>query len=172
VIVFDLGVSGQRLILESPVIEHLEAHRQLTLHHREAGGQLFATFSEDSIVIKEATGPRQSDHRTRTSYRPDRRAEQQRLAHTPVATSGTVRPRLPQYSVFSSTVHASAQWIRPDRRRNPPRSGRTSRFRERRESSVHVKRVPRRASTCGSQRQRLAKGTRAGAARSPSARAP
>lgn len=78
-IVFDLGVSGQRLILESPVIEHLEAHRQLTLHHREAGGQLFATFSEDSIVIKEATGPRQSDHRTRTSYRPDRRAEQQEI---------------------------------------------------------------------------------------------
>lgn len=79
VIVFDLGASGQRLIVETPVVEHLEAHRQLTPRHREAGGQLFATFSDDSIIIKEATGPRRSDHRTRTSYRPDRKAEQQEI---------------------------------------------------------------------------------------------
>jgi hypothetical protein len=65
VIVFDLGASGQRLILEVPVLQHLEAHRQLTVRHREAGGQLFAAFSDDSIVIKEATGPRRSDHRTK-----------------------------------------------------------------------------------------------------------
>ena len=78
-IVFDVGASGQRLILEPPVVKHLEAHRQLTLRHREAGGQLFATFSDDSIIIKEATGPRQRDHRTRTSYRPDRKAEQQEI---------------------------------------------------------------------------------------------
>ena len=75
-IVFDLGPSGQRLILEVPVLQHLEGHRQLTIRHREAGGQLFAAFFDDSIVIKEATGPRRSDHRTRTSYRPDRRSEQ------------------------------------------------------------------------------------------------
>jgi integrative and conjugative element protein (TIGR02256 family) len=79
VIVFDLGASGQRLILEAPVIEHLEGHRQLTSRHREAGGQLFATFSNDTIIIKEATGPRRSDYRTRTSYRPDRKAEQQEI---------------------------------------------------------------------------------------------
>lgn len=79
VIVFDLGASGQRLILEASVVEHFEAHRQLTPQDREAGGQLFAAFSGDSISIKEATGPRRTDHRTRTSYRADRKAEQQEI---------------------------------------------------------------------------------------------
>ncbi len=78
-IVFDLGASGQRLVLEASVVEHLEAHRQLTPRRREAGGQLFATFSDDSIILKEATGPRPNDHRTRTSYRPDRKAEQREI---------------------------------------------------------------------------------------------
>jgi integrative and conjugative element protein (TIGR02256 family) len=40
---------------------------------------LFATFSGSDVVIREATGPRRTDHRTRTSYRPDRRAEQQEI---------------------------------------------------------------------------------------------
>jgi integrative and conjugative element protein (TIGR02256 family) len=79
VIAYDVGGSGQRLILKSPAIKHLEAHRQLTPRHREAGGQLFATFSDDSIIIEEATGPRWRDKRTRTSYRPDRKAEQQEI---------------------------------------------------------------------------------------------
>jgi integrative and conjugative element protein (TIGR02256 family) len=79
VIIFDLGASGQRLILEAPVVQHLEAHRQVTLRDREAGGQLFAAFVDDSIVVKEATGPRRRDHRTRTSYRPDRKAEQEEI---------------------------------------------------------------------------------------------
>ena len=78
-IVFDLGASGQRLILEAPVVQHLEAHRQLTLRHREAGGQLFAAFVDDSIVVKKATGPRRRDRRTRTSYQPDRKAEQEEI---------------------------------------------------------------------------------------------
>lgn len=78
-IVFDLGPSGQRLVLESSVVEHLEAYRQLTPQHQEAGGQLFATFSDGAIIIQEATGPRRTDHRTRTSYRPDRKAEQQEI---------------------------------------------------------------------------------------------
>jgi integrative and conjugative element protein (TIGR02256 family) len=79
VIVFDLGASGQRLILDVPVVQHLEAHRQFTSRHREAGGQLFATFSGGDVAIREATGPRRTDLRTRTSYRPDRRAEQQEI---------------------------------------------------------------------------------------------
>lgn len=79
VISFTLGQSGQRLILETSVVEHLETHRQLTPEDREAGGQLFAAFSGNSIIIKEATGPRRTDHRTRTSYRADRKAEQQEI---------------------------------------------------------------------------------------------
>jgi integrative and conjugative element protein (TIGR02256 family) len=79
VLVFELGASGQRLILKSAVVDHLEAHRQLTPQHREAGGQLFAIFSDAAIIIKEASGPQRTDHRTRTSYRPDRKAEQEEI---------------------------------------------------------------------------------------------
>lgn len=79
VIVFELGASGQHLVLETPVIAHLEAHRQVTAQHREAGGQLFPVFSDGSVIVKEATGPRPTDRRTRTSYRPDRKAEQQEI---------------------------------------------------------------------------------------------
>ena len=79
VMVFDLGASGQRLVLESSVVAHLEAHRQLRPQRREAGGQLFAAFSDGSVIVTEATGPRPTDRRTRTSYRADRKAEQQEI---------------------------------------------------------------------------------------------
>lgn len=79
VIVFDLGASGQRLTLAHSVVQHLEAYRQLTARHREAGGQLFAVFSGSDVVISEATGPRRSDRRTRTSYHPDREVEQREI---------------------------------------------------------------------------------------------
>jgi len=79
VIVFELGASGEHVVLETSVVAHLEAHRQVTAQHREAGGQLFAVFSDGSVIVKEATGPRRTDRRTRTSYRPDRKAEQQEI---------------------------------------------------------------------------------------------
>ncbi len=78
-IAFELGTSGDRVIIEAPVVAHLEANRQLRAQHREAGGQLFAVFLDGSVIIKEATGPRTTDRRTRTSYRPDRKAEQQEI---------------------------------------------------------------------------------------------
>lgn len=76
VITFTLGASGQRLILAPSVIDHLEAHRQLSPRDLEAGGQFFADLSGDSVLVKEATGPRPTDRRTRTSYGADRQAEQ------------------------------------------------------------------------------------------------
>lgn len=42
-------------------------------------GLVCSAFSGDSISLKEATGPRLTDHRTRTSYRADRKAEQQEI---------------------------------------------------------------------------------------------
>lgn len=78
-IVFELGASGEHLVLETSVVAHLEAHRQVTAEHREAGGQLFAVFSDGSVIVKEAAGPRRTDRRTRMSYRPDRKAEQQEI---------------------------------------------------------------------------------------------
>ena len=76
VIQYPIGTSGQVLIFTDPVVAHLRRHRQLRWYQREAGGQLFARFDEGRIVVEEATGPRRTDRRTRTSYVPDRRAEQ------------------------------------------------------------------------------------------------
>lgn len=73
---YPIGTSGQVLILTDPVVEHLRRHRQRRRYQREAGGQLFARFDGGRITVEEATGPRRADRRTRTSYLPDRRAEQ------------------------------------------------------------------------------------------------
>jgi integrative and conjugative element protein (TIGR02256 family) len=68
----DLGV----LTLSSQVLQHFTAHRQRKLLAREAGGQLFATFADPSVMaVVEATGPRKNDKRSVFSYRPDRMAE-------------------------------------------------------------------------------------------------
>lgn len=74
-IAYDVGASGQVVVVADAVVEHLRGHRQLRWYRREAGGQLFARFSGQAICIVEATGPRRSDRRTRTSYVPDREAE-------------------------------------------------------------------------------------------------
>jgi integrative and conjugative element protein (TIGR02256 family) len=73
---YPIGTSGQVLVLSDPVVQHLHRHRQQRRYQREAGGQLFARFDGKRIVVEEATGPRRTDRRTRTSYVPDRRAEQ------------------------------------------------------------------------------------------------
>ena len=122
VIVFDLGASEQSLILETSVVEHLEAHRQLAPQHPEAGGQLFAMFSGNDIVIKEATGPRRTDHRSRTSYRPNRTAEQREIVerhhrglhyvgdwHTHPSAQPT--PSDLDYRSIQETVRASAHQL-------------------------------------------------------------
>lgn len=73
---YPIGTSGQVLILTDPVVEHFRRYRQRRRYQREAGGQLFARFDGGRITVEEATGPRRTDRRTRTSYLPDRRAEQ------------------------------------------------------------------------------------------------
>jgi integrative and conjugative element protein (TIGR02256 family) len=45
----------------------------------EAGGQLFATFTEDVVEISIATGPRALDRRSRHLYLPDRPSEQMEI---------------------------------------------------------------------------------------------
>jgi integrative and conjugative element protein (TIGR02256 family) len=76
---YPLGSSGQVIILTDGVLSHLAGFRQSRRSHAEAGGQLFARFEDVKIVIEEATGPRATDRRTRTSYVPDRAAEQQEI---------------------------------------------------------------------------------------------
>ena len=71
--------SGQILILTDEVLGHFHRYRQLSTKSREAGGQLFACFDEEKIVIKRATGPRYSDRRLYRSFVPNRIAERREI---------------------------------------------------------------------------------------------
>ncbi|MES0110132.1 Mov34/MPN/PAD-1 family protein [Mesorhizobium sp. M0013] len=78
-----LAASGtQELILAPSVLDHFAAHRQVGRLDREAGGQLFASFEGQRIVVEVATGPRSIDRRSRFSFIPNKwadRAEIRRL---------------------------------------------------------------------------------------------
>ncbi len=76
---YPLGSSGQVIVMTDGVLAHLAASRQSRRSHAEAGGQLFARFAGARVVVEEATGPRATDRRTRTSYVPDRTAEQEEI---------------------------------------------------------------------------------------------
>jgi integrative and conjugative element protein (TIGR02256 family) len=76
---YSIGRSGQALIFADPVLEKFSRHRQLRFWQREAGGQLFGRLDGSRITVLEATGPRRTDRRTRTTYIPDRRAEQREI---------------------------------------------------------------------------------------------
>lgn len=80
VIEFPIGTSGQVIVLTDEVLSHLLRHRQVGRRSLEAGGQLFARIEDNRIVVVEATGPRASDRRSRTSYLPDRAAERAEIA--------------------------------------------------------------------------------------------
>lgn len=76
---YDIGMSGQSLEFFEEVLRHFSAHRQLRWWQREAGGQLFARFEGDRVLVTHATGPRPTDRRARRSYHPDRMAEQREV---------------------------------------------------------------------------------------------
>jgi integrative and conjugative element protein (TIGR02256 family) len=76
---FRVGNSAQVLAIKPVVLNHFRKHQQKRWFHREAGGQLFARFSPLEVAVEAATGPRKSDFRTRTSYVPDPRGEQQEI---------------------------------------------------------------------------------------------
>ena len=76
---FAIGRSGQVLVLSQGVVRKFRLYRQMRWYQREAGGQLFARLSLPRIIVEEATGPRRTDRRTRTSYVPDREAEQREI---------------------------------------------------------------------------------------------
>ena len=69
----------QELIFSPNAIEYMRMQRQSKIWQAEAGGQLFAKVTPCEIFVVEATGPRATDVRTRTTYRPDRRAEQEEI---------------------------------------------------------------------------------------------
>ena len=78
-IAYPIGESSKVLLFRAEVIARFERYQQLRWWQREAGGQLFARFREDTIDVVEATGPRRSDRRSRYNYEPDRQAEQREI---------------------------------------------------------------------------------------------
>jgi integrative and conjugative element protein (TIGR02256 family) len=78
---FDYQLRSNKSILTfAPnVVAHLISQRQTRPWHKEAGGQLFGKVTPFELFISEATGPRPTDVRTRTSYKPDRVAEQNEI---------------------------------------------------------------------------------------------
>lgn len=69
----------QQLVLNEHVLRHFRAYQQISRREVEAGGQLFASFSDGQVIVSKATGPRKSDGRFRTLYIPDRAAEQREI---------------------------------------------------------------------------------------------
>ena len=69
----------ERLVINGEVIRPLLGHRQTKFWHKEAGGQLFATFKPGFTMIERVTGPRKTDRRSRTGYCPDPKAEQREI---------------------------------------------------------------------------------------------
>lgn len=67
------------MIVRPSVLNHLSRYQQHDPHSLEAGGQLFAQFSEGSVVLERVTGPRPSDRRFRHLYIPDRSKEQSEI---------------------------------------------------------------------------------------------
>jgi integrative and conjugative element protein (TIGR02256 family) len=78
-LVFEIGQSRQRLIIAPSVLSHLARHQQHNDDSLEAGGQLFARFSDQQVTICSVTGPRSADRRSRYLYLPDRREEQREI---------------------------------------------------------------------------------------------
>ncbi len=76
---YPIGASGEVIVLTDAVLARFHEHRQTRWLQRETGGQLFARFEENKIVVVEATGPRASDRRTVTSFLPNREAEQREI---------------------------------------------------------------------------------------------
>jgi integrative and conjugative element protein (TIGR02256 family) len=78
-LIFPIGESGQRLVVDASVLRHFVKYQQRDEDSLEAGGQLFARFSEESVTICKVTGARLMDRRSLYSYIPDRREEQREI---------------------------------------------------------------------------------------------
>jgi len=94
------------IILTNEVLEHFSQHRQTGTKSKELGGQLFAKFEDERIVIAKATGPRVTDKRGRFSFMPNRKAEQREI-----------------YNMFSEGLHYVGDWhTHPEKRPSPSRT--------------------------------------------------
>lgn len=69
----------QRIVLGEAVLAHLDRHRQSRPGDTEAGGQLFARFVGNNVLVDVATGPRPTDGRGRFRFLPNRPAERREI---------------------------------------------------------------------------------------------
>ncbi len=75
------AIGGPRplLIIKGSVLAHLDRHRQRSASDKEAGGQIFASYERGTITIRQATGPYDTDDRSRYRFTPDRSLEKRDL---------------------------------------------------------------------------------------------
>lgn len=66
----------RRIVFTGEVLAHFHRNRQRRCLSCEAGGQLFARFTADTIIVEVATGPYREDKRFRLLFTPDRSREQ------------------------------------------------------------------------------------------------
>jgi len=76
---YSIPGSDQILFIELVVLEHLMLYQQLSDTDREAGGQLFGYFDQNTVVISVVTDPKPNDLRSRFSFIPNRRAERREI---------------------------------------------------------------------------------------------
>lgn len=76
---YPISGTGQSLILTETALDHMKRYRQSGHYSREAGGQLFARFENNTTKIEKATGPRPSDRRGFLAFVPNRFAERREI---------------------------------------------------------------------------------------------
>lgn len=69
----------QDIIIKENVLEHILEYRQLNTNDTEAGGQLFCSFEQSSVIISLATGPKEKDIRSRFRFIPNRLIERREI---------------------------------------------------------------------------------------------
>jgi integrative and conjugative element protein (TIGR02256 family) len=74
------GGGSEQILFGDDALGHMIAYRQLQDEDCEAGGQLFARFSEACVEVLVATGPHSQDQRTRLSFLPNRTVERREIA--------------------------------------------------------------------------------------------
>jgi integrative and conjugative element protein (TIGR02256 family) len=72
---YAIGGPRSLLIIKGSVLAHFDKHRQRSANDKEAGGQIFASYESNSITIRQATGPYETDDRNRYRFTPDRSLE-------------------------------------------------------------------------------------------------
>ncbi|MGD9637519.1 MAG: Mov34/MPN/PAD-1 family protein [Alphaproteobacteria bacterium] len=67
----------QKVVFTNRVVKLFKKHQQTNAKSKEAGGQLFASFEKDSVIIMDASEPNRQDIRGKYFFHPNRDRERQ-----------------------------------------------------------------------------------------------